>query len=290
MTGRHDIPAGPRAWAERLLGPLDSARDASRARPGPRIWQLTRSDGTRFFLKLSPSAVSFTRETFAYRHAVPALGGGHAPRLVESDAGLLALLLTALPGTPVSRLRPTSAEHRTAHRQAGALLARLHEVDQWTGETYAEARASLGAAADGAERYLGRGGGLLSAREEKLVRDSAEELRLAGPVPFAFLHGDVRPHNLLWSGRHTALIDFGRSRFAAAVQDFTAMACGTWADHPDRRAAFFTGYGRQLTTEERRVLRCLAALDAASRLAWGAPDAAHGRRTLERLASGDFTC
>ncbi|WP_116209784.1 phosphotransferase enzyme family protein [Streptomyces olivoreticuli] len=289
MTGRHDIPAEPRAWAERLLGPLLCARDASRARPGSRLWELARSDGARFFLKLSPSAVSFTRETFAYRHAVPALGGGHAPQLVESDAGLLALLLTALPGAPVPRLRLTSAEHRTAHRRAGALLARLHEVDQWTSETYAEAKASLRTAADGAERYLGRGG-LLSAQEQKLVRDSAEELRLAGPVPLGFVHGDARPQNLLWSGRHTALIDFERSRFAAAVQDFTAMTCGTWAEHPDRRAAFFTGYGRQLTTEERRMLRCLAAVDATSRLASGPPGAARGRRTLERLASGEFTC
>lgn len=71
------------------------------------------------------------------------------------------------------------------------------------------------------------------------------------------------------------------------------MACTTWADRPDLRAACLQGYGRDLTPEEQHALKCLAALDAVSCLVWGPKlddphVTARGRRTLDRLVEGVF--
>lgn len=76
------------------------------------------------------------------------------------------------------------------------------------------------------------------------------------------------------------------------VFDIVRLACGPWVGRPDLRAAFFEGYGRELTDKVERSLRCLAALDAVSAISWGVPHhdpeiVARGRATLARLERGD---
>ncbi|MFK0159570.1 phosphotransferase enzyme family protein [Streptomyces sp. NPDC090493] len=282
-------------WAGRALGARPCVRDASHPRESSRVFQLDLPSGIRFFLKVSPRPVMYERETLALRHAVPALGAGRAPQLRASNADHLALLLTAVPGRPLEQLTLTPAEEVRAHRQGGALLARLHTAGDLSGPRRAEAEQALQAAADGAEDHLRKAGDRLTAVEQKLVRDLAEQLRGLPPLPLAFIHGDAWERNLLWSKdlRQAGWIDFERARFAAAVQDFVPMACGTWADRPDLRAACLQGYGRDLMPEEQYALKCLAALDAVSCLVRGPklgdPEVtARGRRTLDRLVAGVF--
>jgi Ser/Thr protein kinase RdoA (MazF antagonist) len=128
------------------------------------------------------------------------------------------------------------------------------------------------------------------------MRDLAERLRDLPTLPLAFIHGDARPRDVLWSKNlgQAAWIDFEWSRFATAVQDFVVMSCGIWADRPDLRASWFQGYGRDLLPEEQHALNGLAALDAVSCLVRGpahddAAITARGRRTLDRLMAGVFT-
>jgi Ser/Thr protein kinase RdoA (MazF antagonist) len=78
------------------------------------------------------------------------------------------------------------------HRQAGAVLARLHAAGELTKTTRATAKASLQAAADGADKHLQRAGDRLSPAEQKTVRGFAEELRTVGRVPLGFIHGDAQ--------------------------------------------------------------------------------------------------
>ncbi|WP_369228488.1 phosphotransferase enzyme family protein (plasmid) [Streptomyces sp. R39] len=284
------------AWASRILGAQPSVRDVSHPRRNnARVWQLTLPSDVRFFLKVSPRPVMYERETLALRHAVPALGAGRAPQLRASSAEHLALLLTAVPGLPLTQLTLTPAEEARAHRQGGELLARLHAAGDLTGPRRAEAEQALQAAADGAERHLREAGDRVTPAEQKVVRDLAEQLRSLPPLPLAFIHGDAWERNLLWSKDlgQAGWIDFERARFAAAVQDVVPMACGTWADRPDLRAAWLQGYGRDLTPEEQHALTCLAALDAVSCLVWGPkfddPQVtARGWRTLDRLVEGVF--
>ncbi|MBH5338777.1 hypothetical protein IHE55_29960 [Streptomyces pactum] len=286
------LPTDLRRWAEQHIGPVTAVRDASHDWPRSRVWELEGSGGTRRYVKVSPSAKFFTRETRAYRHLVPALGHSRAPNLVGSRAEALALLLTAVPGSPAAGAALSTAAWRAVHRQAGALCARLHEAGALGRADRAEAEGALEAAADGAEKYLARAGDRLTEEERRLIRGYAAQLRRTGPVPVGYIHGDNQPRNWLVSPAGLAFIDFERTRPAARVQDLVILSVTQWLDHPDRESAFFQGYGRSLTGAERHALRCLAALDAVNCLAWG-PDnddaevTTRGRRTLDRLVRQD---
>ncbi|WP_066948039.1 aminoglycoside phosphotransferase family protein [Streptomyces lushanensis] len=311
MRPAKPLPPTLRAWAEHAVGPLSAVRDASHPRENSRVWDLTDTRGRRFFVKQSPAPEFYERETFGYRSAVPALGFGRAPRLVDTDARRLALLLTAVPGAPVSRLSLTVPEHRAAHRQFGTLLRRLHGTEKMPAQGRRAAEAAVEHMAAAAERHLAHAGDRLSGTRRTLVRRAAENLlRLTDLLAPGHIHGDAQERNALWAGTPSgsrpgsragagagtgrlAMIDFERSRYAPAVQDFVRLACGPWQGRDDLRAAFFQGYGRPPTDAERHALPCLAALDAASCLAYGPAHGEHdvterGLRTLDRLEKGIF--
>ncbi|MBM7168691.1 aminoglycoside phosphotransferase family protein [Streptomyces sp. G44] len=295
MTNPTTPPPALLAWAGRALGARPAVKDLSHPRANSRVWRLDLSRARRFYLKVSPRAVMYERETLALRSAAPALGTGGAPQLRASCAEHLALLLTAVPGRPLRQLTLSPVEEARAHRHGGALLARLHTAGDWSGPRRAVAEQALRAATDGAEGRLAAAGARLTAPEQKLVRQLAEELRNLPPLPLAYIHGDAWDRNLMWSTarRQAGWIGFERSRFATAVQDFVLMACTAWIDRPDLRAACLQGYGRNLTVEEQHALKCLAAIDAVSCLVRGPklddPHlAARGRRTLDRLMAGVF--
>ncbi|MCN9243382.1 aminoglycoside phosphotransferase family protein [Streptomyces sp. RY43-2] len=283
-------------WVRKeLRTPVSVTAHPSPTREDSRVWALRRPDGVRFCLKVSSRPLSYERETFALRHAVPALGSGHAPQLRASSAEHLALLLTAVPGRPLGRLKLTPAEEVRAHWQGGALLARLHAAGDLSGPRRAEAARSLRAAADEAEEYLQQAAGRLTPAERRLVRELTERLRCLPPLPLAFVHGAARPRNLLWSpaSAQACWIGFERARFATVVHDFVPMSCGIWAERPELAAACFRGYGRELVPEEHYALRGLAALDAVRCLVRGpahhdAATTARGRRTLDQLTAGAF--
>ncbi|MFF3943038.1 phosphotransferase [Streptomyces phaeofaciens] len=288
MTSASLLPSGLRAWAQRQVGPITAVRDVSRLRPGSRVWELS-LDGGRpgVFLKAASGVVAYQRESFAYRHAVPALGPQAAPQLVESSARHLALLLTAIPGRPLAALDVPRAARYEAYRQAGVLLGWLHAAGDLRGEHRVEAGEALQCAARGVEKRLTAAGDRVRAAERRLVLRLAGDLLRLGPLPLGFLHGDAWERNLIWSGR-TGWVDFSRARFGACVQDFVPMYCTAWAEDPGLRAAVLRGYGRELSSEEEYALMCLSALDAVGCLAWGVPNGDHalverGRAVLARL-------
>ncbi|MEU6210873.1 aminoglycoside phosphotransferase family protein [Streptomyces sp. NPDC047023] len=205
-----------------------SVRDASHDWDRSRVWDLEGEQGVHHHLKVSPSRKFFTRESLAYRHVVPALGHARAPHLIDSLAQDLAMLLTAVPGTPAKQLGLGRAEWRAVHQQVGALCARLHEAGELERGDRAEAEASLNAAADAAEKYLTRTGDRLTQDEQRLIRDHAARLRRVGPVPVGYIHGDNQPRNWLWSEHGLALVDFERTRPAALVQDLVILAMASF--------------------------------------------------------------
>ncbi|MFH8345110.1 phosphotransferase [Streptomyces sp. NPDC018045] len=279
------VPNTIGAWARRRAGgEITEVRDAARRRTGSRVWELTRADGARFFLKVAPTPDRYTRETHAYRHAVPALGHAHAPVLVDSDPARLALLLTAVPGTHAAAPAPgrdarTDRAHRAdrtdsteRYRQAGRLLRRLHDAcdaataggtDRWAAGRYAAVERQVAALSHA---------GALGDAERRFVLDRAALLHLLPPLPAAFLHGDLDAHHLLWdaAGPRLALVGFAQARRGCAAEDLVRMAYGPWQRDRGLRAAFLRGYGRELTDAERYALPTLAALDAAGTMERGA--------------------
>ena len=271
MTDPTLLPVPLRAWAENTLGPLAAVRPLPPGTSPTTTWYVVRgSDNARFHLKTSSSPGAFTRETFAYRHAVPALGPGNAPRLVATSARHLTLILTALPGTSLSRVRLTEAAQKTVHWRAGMLVGEFHQAGRPTTTARREASALLPRLADASAGHVEAAGDRLSAEDQKVVMQLVDHLRVLDRLPLGLIHGRGLEPGLRWSGTsRLALQDFDRSRFAPVVLDFVHFAYGLWADRPRVRTAFFDGYGRALGTEERQALRCLTGLHAVRSLAEG---------------------
>ncbi|OEV03792.1 hypothetical protein AN219_37950 [Streptomyces nanshensis] len=282
------------SWVAEHGGVVTACRDVSSDRPGSRVWELILADGKRCFLKISPTETFYRRETTAYRNAVPLLNRAGAPRLLACSDEQRALLLTAAPGTPVPSLSLTPLSRWAVHEQAGAALRRYHQHtgpdDQ--GRVHVRADADLSRTAGRVERHLEQAGALIDPQWRTLVRACAAQVSSLGSLPSAFVHGDWQERNWLWHAgdEHLAVVDFERSRFGPAVSDLVRLAYdGPWGEQPDLQAAFMTGYGRTLSVEEERALPALAAVDAASGMAFGREHddgevIARAARTLTLLA------
>lgn len=271
------LPSSLAPWPESVLGPLNCVRDTSHARDKSQVWRVT-GPARDHYVKVAPKPILHTRETCAYRVAVPHLGHANAPVLRDSSAGLLALLLTADGGEPLKE-EESPARRRVAHRQAGQLLHRFH--DAMTGPlVQPEATGVVENTVAGLDKHLAEAGDHLSATEADRLRRLVSALPGCGPLPAAWRHGDFRGRNLLWNGRRRALIDFERSEPGPLVTDFVELATSLRPDHPELRTA--------LSEKEERALTAFAAADAAGALAYGPLHGdplvtARGRRTVECL-------
>ncbi|MEU8489231.1 phosphotransferase [Streptomyces sp. NPDC048641] len=181
-------------------------------------------------VKVAPKPILYTRETGAYRVAVPHLGHGNAPVRRDSSAELLALILTAVDGEPLKE-EGSRARRRTAHRQAGRLLRRFH--DAMTGSlVQPEADRVVENTVAGLDMHLAEAGDHLSATEADLLRHLVSALPGCGPLPAGWRHGEFWERNLVWNGRRCALIGFERSEPGPLVADFVKLATSLWPDHP----------------------------------------------------------
>ncbi|MGW7069444.1 phosphotransferase [Streptomyces sp. NPDC054855] len=285
MTQPTGLPSFLAPWVESVLGPLDDVRDTSHARDNSRVWRVSGRNGVHY-VKVAPKPILYTRETCAYRVAVPHLGHGNAPVLLDSSAELLALILTAVDGKPLKE-EDSPARRRVAHWQAGKLLRLFH--DAMTGPlVQPEADRVTELTMAGLDKHLAEAADHLSAAEADTLRQSASMLADCGPLPAGWRHGDFWERNLLWNGSRCALIDFERIEPGPLVADFVKLATSLWPDHPELRAALVAGYGRPLSETEERALTAFAAADAASALAYGPRHGdtlvtTRGRRTVERL-------
>ena len=268
------------AFCHRTLGPCTvHPRPSERCGHRSHIASVTDARGRRYIVKVHASVEKHQREVHAYTQwTAPALGR-HAPRLVAVDPELPGMLLTALPGAPPDAQAPLHV-----HWQAGMLLRRLHDNQPPRPlPAYADHLASR------LDHWLANAAGLLSTAEQRLIRRHVSAI--AGlPVPAGVAcHLDYQPRN--WLMDHTGavgIVDFEHARIDTAARDLVRLAHRHWHGHPDRRAAFLDGYGRQLTPIEQQLLTHCAALDAVTALARAresgdATLAEHGRATLQRL-------
>jgi hypothetical protein len=147
-------------------------------------------------------------------------------------------------------------------------------------------------------RHLQAARPLLASGDEDLALACAGLRDTLSAVLWVPTLGDLQPRNVLLrddgatGAVDIGLIDFERSELGPAVRDFVRLA-DTWLGRPDLVEAFFTGYGRPLTDDDRQRLRCEAALDAVSGIAYGRthgdPEVVErGLRTLRALRTNTF--
>ncbi|MEV7087991.1 aminoglycoside phosphotransferase family protein [Streptomyces sp. NPDC093085] len=254
------FPSDLREWVTTNLNGLDGVTDVSWPRGNSRVWRVTAGPNAAF-VKLSPSELDFDREIVGYAYAAQVLDDREAPRLLAAHPGLRAIMSSPLPGKVVRELPLDKGAESRVYEDAGRLLRRWHDHSGLPSE---DDRQAVGTAmreqADEAAACLRSTAEHLNADELALVEAASKELpELAGHLPLVFQHGDYSTRNWLWDAetRQHALIDFAMSRYGHAVGEFVWLCGAVWATRPDLKAAYFAGYGRDLSEREERLLRLL---------------------------------
>lgn len=202
------------------------------------------------------------RELRAYRQWVPALGD-RAPRLLAATDDPPTLMITALPGRPLSDRDLGQDAERDAHRRAGALLRDLHaagppprRLPDMTAWLHERGKAWLDATRD-----------IIPAGQRAEITEHLEALLELGPIPAVPCHLDFTPGNLLRDGDgDLRLIDFEHARYDLAARDLVRLAVRTWPKRPDLEGAFLSSYGT-LTELDRLVITHARHLDDLTRTA-----------------------
>jgi aminoglycoside phosphotransferase (APT) family kinase protein len=243
---------------------------AEHARPDdmrPSVWEIEGPGGKRWFAKQHAGPRLHQREVDAYQQWTRALGADRAPFLAAANSKERTVVVTAVPGSSLDKLRLPAEQEREAYRQAGLLLARQHTADAGQRpSTVAEADwdDKLAKLLDGAARYV-------TADEIAMLRSLAKQAPAV--LPNVVAHGDYMPKNWMWdeSEQRLRIIDFERTqREPAARRDLSRLHYRVLHHRPDLAAAFYSGYGRPLSREEEQARTAYAAVDALDSVRWGA--------------------
>lgn len=201
-----------------------------------------------------PDNTHFPRELEAHWTVTDALRtAGDTGALVAADEEHRVLVLERVPG---HLALGTADEHDPeAHRQAGALLRRLHDHGTRHDPTFLlHEQAKALRALDAPHRISADVVARTRAALEMLPTDHPDE-------PLVPTHGDFHPRNWIVENgdanaengdngadndrraRRLRVIDFGRFGWRPASFDLTRLAVLHWQHDPTLEAAFFDGYG-----------------------------------------------
>ena len=185
-----------------------------------------------------PQDHHIAREVEAHRRWLqPWASAGRAPALLHADEGARVVVTRWLPGD-LAQGTPAATDP-DVHRQAGELLAQLHQQE-------AVHDAGFEAAANTKTRRWLAGPHAIPV---ETARRLAEEVGSWPEHPAVLVptHGDFHPRNwVVDDGRTTSrvgVIDFGRAALRPAESDLVRLVQRDWVGRPDLEAAFLTGYG-----------------------------------------------
>lgn len=191
--------------------------------------------GERYIVKAAPPGDRhLTRELQAHRQWLSPWRGV-APELVFAADDASLLVTRFVPGELV--LRSNAIDDPDVFRQAGVLLAALHDQGESVVDAEYEARANA--------RLMGHLAG-----EHGIAEDVVEAIRRhvhawdEPPVTLVPTHGDWQPRNWVWTGERVAPIDFGRAALRPAMTDWIRVAVQDFSRIPALETAFIEGYGR----------------------------------------------
>ena len=238
-----------------------------------------RSGAGDFIVKATERSHHLGRELLAHRQNLGGLADV-TPRLVHASDELQVLVATYLPGRLV---QGDAAEHDPdTYRQAGGILARLLQPLGTSTDYVPDLIAkSLGQVEDAAPL----------ADRDQLAAARAELERMPRlTVPLHFTHGDYQPRNWLVHEGMIRLIDFGRAAPRHWTSELPRLQHQQFLTDAALEVAFFEGLGRELTDDDRVVLRLENFSQALGTIVWahGIGDSdfeEHGRGMLARLVA-----
>ncbi|TDC60245.1 aminoglycoside phosphotransferase family protein [Micromonospora sp. KC207] len=231
-------------------------------------------------VKIHRRPARHTQEVHAYRTWVPALGD-RAPRLLATTDDPPAIVITAVPGVPLSQRQLDPESEQDAYRQAGQLLKTLHAAEpprlepDWTAWL-----------AERAEYWIRLAGDRITPSYRAEVRAHMRALRELAPLPAAPCHLDFMPRNMLYGDDGIVrLIDFEHSRYDLAPRDLVRLATRIWPLRPDLRESLLNTYGPLTAANENLIQHCahLDALTEEVRMRSPSPKCSHGSTGIDPL-------
>ena len=238
------------------------------------------------YLKLHRHHRKYAQERHAYRDWLSA--NDPVPHLIAADDSEQALLLSALPGQPVSVADLTPPELADRYQQAGRFLRRLHGTPIEDADPVTPANAFTLSSS----QWLKRSEELIDpATLERITGKLADAEPAIDRLSRCRCHRDYTPRNWLTSSGRLSVIDFEHARHDLLLTDIervrsTTHLVGDLSDTHDLLAAFETGYDRLLSDDEETALTAISLQSAIARIAWGRR---HKVRAFEERARTDLT-
>lgn len=228
---------------------------------GTQVLRAATANHGEVMVKPHRSQERHTQEVHAYRTWVPAALHDRAPRLLATADDPPTIVITAVPGVPLSQRTLAPKAEQDAYRQAGRLLKALHAAGpprlepDWTAWL-----------AERAEHWLHQAGDRITLSYRAEVRAHMRALQDLAPLPTVPCHLDFMPRNMIYGHDGIVrLIDFEHSRYDLPARDLVRLATRIWPQRPDLRASFLDEYGHPCTLD-REVLEHCAHLDALTAL------------------------
>ncbi len=262
--------------AASLVGPLTLVADRSWPHGVSTVLEVRAVDGPALIVKRPRTVDKFDNESHAYRHWAPALMP-HVPELLAENRDARVLVFSKLPGE-IGDLSTST------FRQAGRLSRLLHDAEPPT--TLVDFSVAYRDRFDSWTRRARPG--LLDTAEVEFV---AGQLRRLAEFPDPIgvpCHRDWQPRNWLTAeDGSVSVIDFGNARVGHWFEDFERMWWTEWRTAPELGRAFFEGYGRTLSGDDRVQLRATSVLWLLTTIIWAAEvvDVAFG--DIDDVAFGD---
>lgn len=267
-----------------------------------RVWEVSwtaDAEPRRVYLKQHTQPQKFLRELHAYRTLLPAVrqllpsemradAAANIAELLAESAPLGALLLAACPGDVAERVALNATDELEVHRRAGAFSRALHTAPHDNDDPLP----LQDALRQRLHSWIEQGRDVLTADDRLWAAEHFDAGSWLGTPARVPCHRDYQPRNWIVAGSGAALqwhcIDFEHTRADWWMFDLVKLWDDAWDRRPELEAAFFAGYGRELTvTEEEQLLRT-AVFHGVSTTVWGTQHRDrkyedHGRRVLARL-------
>jgi Ser/Thr protein kinase RdoA (MazF antagonist) len=274
------------AWANGVLDwKVVETHDLSWPHAASNVTRLHSRDGERAYLKIHRQPRKFEQEYRALVLWAPLLPA--TPRILGiHPSPRHALLLSEVPGVLVEGAALSSETLTRVHLAAGAWLQRLHRLPH----DDLDALKLQSAVNERLSRWSQRASGFVSATTLAWVAAQVEaaDLSRVRRVP---CHRDYGPRNWLWDDEHgLGVIDFEHSLPDLWWADVGRLIDEGWYGQPALEEAFWDGYGRIPSAEERALGDAFRAMTALGTISWAR---AHqdtdferqGWRVLQRLGA-----
>lgn len=201
------------------------------------------ADGREMIVKAAGTRNKHIGREITGRQHVPVafLDRGTVGAVLAADRELNVVVVEYLQGELVEG---TEAEYDPeVHRQAGALLAKIHEEPVPADMDYPDYESRMTAKTltllDRDHRISASTVGTV----RRVLADSARRTTPTAPGHRVLTHGDWQPRNWLIDGATLKIIDFGRFDVRSAESDLGRLAVQQWRGRPDLEQAFLEGYG-----------------------------------------------